>query len=192
VTPSGERRPGAAHELPIDPDVDTVEDARHHRHAIAADIFVDEAVTAPERLSRWPRFRLSVVATVFAGGCVGGLARYLADQHWPGTSGLFPWPTFTVNIVGAFVLALLVVVVTDVLDASTYLRPLIGTGFCGALTTFSSVVVDADRLIAHGHAGVATTYVSTSIVAGLAAALLGLALGRAYANGRQSIEAGTS
>ena len=123
-------------------------------------------------------FRASVVGAVFAGGCVGGLARYAVTQHWPTPDDRFPWPTFTVNVAGAFILGVLIVVVSDVLRGSTYLRPLIGTGFCGALTTFSSVVVTADEQIAHGHASLAVTYLVTSIVVGLLAAWAGLLLGR--------------
>ena len=135
-------------------------------------------------MPRWPHFSASVVAAVFAGGCAGGLVRYAVTRHWPTPDARFPWPTFTVNIVGAFILALLIVIVSDVLRGSTYLRPLIGTGFCGALTTFSSIVVTADEQIAHGHARLAATYLVASIVAGLAVAWLGLQLGRSYAAAR--------
>lgn len=107
--------------------------------------------------------------------------RYLVTQHWAVSSSSFPWPTFGVNMAGAFVLALLVVLVSDVLPASTHLRPLIGTGFCGALTTFSSVVVATDELVAHGHTGVAVLYLVATVACGLAVAGAGLAIGRAVA-----------
>jgi CrcB protein len=173
VTSADESR-RSHHELPIDPDVDVAEDARHHRGA------------QPELAPRppWPHFQASIIATVFAGGCVGGLVRYAVTEHWPTPDDRFPWPTFTVNVAGAFVLAVLIVVVSDVLRDSTYARPLIGTGFCGALTTFSSVVVAADQFIAHGQPGLATAYLATSIVAGLLAAWLGVVLARAFADSR--------
>lgn len=123
---------------------------------------------------------------MFIGGCLGGLVRYAVTQHWPTPDDRFPWPTFAVNVAGAFVLALLVVIVSEVMRGSTYVRPLIGTGFCGALTTFSSVVVTADEQIAHGHAGLATTYLVTSIVAGILVAWIGLRLGRLYGATRPS------
>jgi fluoride exporter len=144
----------APHELPIDPDVDVRD------------------------------FRLSIVAMVFAGGCIGGLVRYAVTRHWPTADDRFPWPTFTVNLAGAFILAVLIVVVSERLRGSRYLRPLIGTGFCGALTTFASVVVAADEAIAHGHAGLAAVYLAASIVGGLAVAWLGLRLGRSYVAAR--------
>ena len=133
------------------------------------------------RRAAWPRLRGSVVLAVFAGGCAGGLVRYLASEHGPGRTGLFPWPTFTVNVAGAFVLTLLLVVATDVLGPTTYLRPLVGTGFCGALTTFSSIVVSVDELIAHGHVDVAMAYLAATLAAGFAAGWLGLFTGRAFA-----------
>lgn len=164
----------AEHLLPIDPDIDVDEDARHHHGAPGP----------TEPAAKWPHFRASVVGTVFAGGCVGGLVRYAVTQHWSTPDSRFPWPTFTVNIAGAFILAVLVVVVSDLLRGTTYLRPLIGTGFCGALTTFSSVVVEADEQVAHGHAALAATYLVTSIIAGLLVAWVGLQLGRTYAAAR--------
>lgn len=171
---SADDRRRLAHELPIDPDVDVDEDARHHR-----------AARPPvQPASTWPRFRLSVVAAVFAGGCIGGLVRYAVTHDWPTPDDHFPWPTFGVNVAGAFVLAVLIVVVSDVFRGSTYLRPLLGTGFCGALTTFSSIVVSADEQIAHGHPRLAATYLVASILAGLAAAWVGLKAGRAYAASR--------
>ena len=133
------------------------------------------------RRSAWPRLRASIVVTVFLGGCAGGLIRYLVSEHGPGRGQLFPWPTFSVNVAGAFILTLLVVVSTDVLGPTTYLRPLIGTGFCGALTTFSSIVVSIDELIAHGHVDVAVTYLAATLGAGFAAGWLGLFTGRSFA-----------
>lgn len=161
-------------DLPIDPDVDSAEDARHHPVAAAV-------TSADARPSPWPRLNPKVVAAVFAGGCVGGLARYLVAKEWPASTHLFPWPTFTANVAGAFILPVVIVIAADVLRRPRYVRPLLGTGFCGALTTFSSVVVSADELIAHGHADVAAGYLTATITAGLAAAALGLVVGRSFA-----------
>ena len=81
--------------FPIDPDVDSVEDAPHHPGR--------PRLSSP--LSRWPTFEASIVALVFVGGCSGGLVRYLAVRHWPASSGQFPWSTLVVNVAGAFVLS---------------------------------------------------------------------------------------
>ena len=84
----------------------------------------------------------------------------------------------------AFVLALLLVVLNDVFRPTTYARPLIGTGFCGAWTTFSSIVASTDQLVAHGHAVMGTLYLVGSVVGGLAAGAAGLMSGRLLAQHR--------
>ncbi|MDQ1747857.1 MAG: fluoride exporter [Frankiaceae bacterium] len=129
---------------------------------------------APE--GRRPR-RATVVALVFAGGCVGGWARYAVTTAWTGPASAFPWPTFAVNTAGAFVLGVVVVLAVR---GPRWLRPLAGTGFCGGLTTFSALVVAVDRLAAHGHPATAVAYAAASTAAGVAAAWAGLsAAGRA-------------
>ena len=127
------------------------------------------------------RLHPGLLAAVFLGGCAGGLARHQVVQAWPAPAHVFPWATFVINCSGAFALALLLVLLLELLPSSTYVRPLLGTGFCGAWTTFSSVVVAADQLVAHGHVATGATYVLASIGGGLASAALGLLLGRAVA-----------
>jgi CrcB protein len=78
--------------------------------------------------------------------------------------------------------------VLEVLPPTTYARPLLGTGFCGALTTFSSVATGVDQLIARGSVLTATSYLASSVLAGLAAAWLGIVLGRSIAATRQRRE----
>ena len=119
-----------------------------------------------------------VLAAIFLGGCVGGALRYAVTSAWPTPTDRFPWSTFAVNVAGAFLLAVVVVVAAD-LVSSRHLRPLLGTGFCGALTTFSSVVVGADQLIARHRPGTAAAYLVATVLAGLAAGLLGLIGARA-------------
>jgi CrcB protein len=147
-----------AHSLPVDPDV-TDDDLDAGRPA--------HATVDPRR-----------VAVVFIGGLVGGLARYETVTHWSARTGTFPWATFVVNTAGALILGLLVVVVLDVMKPSRYTRPLIGAGFCGSLTTFSSVAVAVDELVAHGHVALGVGYLAASLAAGLAAAALGANVGR--------------
>ena len=124
--------------------------------------------------------RVDVLAAVFAGGCLGGLARYAATRVWPSADDHFPWATLAVNLAGAFALTVIVVIAADVVS-SRYLRPLLGTGFCGGLTTFSSVVVTVDRLVAHGRAALGLGYLAVTVVGALAAGALGLVVGRAVA-----------
>lgn len=147
-----------------------------HPHRSPADWPVDTDVEV-NAVRRWidPR----IIGVIAIGGFIGGLTRYEVVTAWSASSAEFPWSTFVVNTGGAFVLALLVIVTTDVLIDSRYLRPLIGTGFCGALTTFSSVAVAVDELAAHGHAWTAVVYALASLFAGTAAATVGVLIGRA-------------
>lgn len=165
-------------ELPLDPDVDTGEDQPHHPDLSAAGPF------ATARRSRWPRIHWRSGAAVGAGGFLGGLARYGIGLLWPVPAGTFPYATFAINTSGAFLLALLLVVVLEVLPPTTYLRPTLGTGFCGAFTTFSSVAVAADQLAAHGRPSTAVVYLAASVFTGLAAASFGIVLGRSIAASR--------
>jgi CrcB protein len=136
------------------------------------------------RPGRRPRPRWDVLAAIFVGGCCGGAARYALGHVWPQRAGVFPWTIFGINTSGAFVLALVIVIAADLMP-SRYLRPLIGTGFCGAFTTFSSIVVTVDEAWADDHPGIAWTYLAASIGAGLAAAWIGLVAGRALTAARR-------
>lgn len=131
-----------------------------------------------------------MLAAVFLGGCAGGLARHEVVQAWPAPASAFPWATFVINCSGAFALALLLVLLLELLPSTTYLRPLLGTGFCGAWTTFSSIVASADQLIAHRHVATGVTYVLASAAGGLASAALGLLLGRAVGARRHPSDEG--
>lgn len=119
-----------------------------------------------------------VVGLVFVGGCAGGLARYATTDHWSTSATGFPWSTLVVNLVGALVLAALLAVVTRLRAPRWWARPLVGTGFCGAFTTFGSVVVSVDRLVAHAHVAVGLSYLAASVLGGLVAAVVGFAVGR--------------
>jgi CrcB protein len=134
-----------------------------------------------DRHPRRPRLPPRVLAVVFAGGVAGGLARYAVASAWPAPRHGFPWATFTVNTSGALALTLLIVVLAEIWAPRRYLRPLLGTGFLGAYTTFSSVVTETDLLAAHGHARTAALYLTGSLLAALGAASFGLLLGRAIA-----------
>ena len=109
---------------------------------------------------------LDRLAVIFLGGCVGGYTRYGVTQVWSTPTYGFPWPTFTVNVAGAFVLGVVLVVATR-RERSPRLRLLVGTGFCGALTTFGSVVVAVDELLAHHHVTTALIYLIATTVAAL-------------------------
>jgi CrcB protein len=112
-------------------------------------------------------------AAVMIGGAAGTLARAGLAEALPITPGHWPWATFAANIAGTLLLGWLVAAV-----AGGLWRPLIGTGFCGALTTFSTLQVQLVQLADDGHGGLAALYLAVSVVTGLAAAALGGRLAR--------------
>ena len=118
------------------------------------------------------------LAAVFVGGAVGTLARAALEAFAAPDPGRWPWPTFAVNIVGAFLLAYFVTRLLERLPVSSYRRPLLGTGFCGGLTTFSTMQVETINMLEHRHYGMAAGYTAASIVAGLLAVHLATALVR--------------
>jgi CrcB protein len=132
----------------------------------------------PSREPFRSRLRKGVLAAVAAGGVLGGSARYVLGLTFPTPRGTFPLTTFAINVSGAFLLALLLVYVLEIWPPTRYMRPFAGVGFLGAFTTFSTWMVDTDRLLGHGHYAVAALNVFGSLFAGLAATVLGLAIGR--------------
>lgn len=113
------------------------------------------------------------VALVVLGAVVGAPLRYLADLMVPARHGAaFPWGTFAVNAVGSLILGAVGAAVL-VQDAPSWVLTLVGTGFCGALTTFSTFGYETVRLVEHGAWPQAARYVATSLLVGLAACSLG-------------------
>ncbi|GAA1991339.1 CrcB family protein [Catenulispora subtropica] len=131
-----------------------------------------------EQSRRTPR---GVVAAVAAGGALGGPTRYGLGLAFPTAPHTFPATTFVINVTGSFVLALLLVFILDIWPPTTYVRPFFCVGFLGAYTTFSTWMVDTDRLIAAGAWGPAVANILISLAAGVAATSLGLSLGRGVA-----------
>ncbi|MEU1787952.1 fluoride efflux transporter CrcB [Streptomyces sparsogenes] len=116
---------------------------------------------------------------VVIGGMVGAPLRYLTDRAVQARhDSVFPWGTFTVNVVGCAVLGLLTGAATAG-AASPQLRLLLGTGLCGALTTYSTFSYETLRLAEDGARGFAVANVVASVATGLGAAFAGAALARA-------------
>ena len=117
-----------------------------------------------------------LIALLVLGGAIGAPARYLLDGFVQKRArGVFPWGTFAVNVTGSFALGV-------VTGAALYhgLGPLpkaaLGTGFCGAYTTFSTFSYETVRLIEDGSVLAAALNTVVSVVVGLAAAACGIAL----------------
>jgi hypothetical protein len=79
------------------------------------------------------------LAAIFVGGALGTVARAVLETLAAPDPVRLPWPTFTVNIVGAFLLGYFTTRLLERLPLSSYRRPLLGTGLCGGLTTFSTI-----------------------------------------------------
>jgi CrcB protein len=111
-------------------------------------------------------YRLATVSrrtdllAVFAGGCAGALARVGLAEAWPADAGSWPWATLLANVAGALVLGLLVARGRD--------TPLLGAGFCGALTTFSTLQLELVDL----PLATAIAYALVTLAAGYGAAVV--------------------
>ncbi|CAL9641620.1 fluoride efflux transporter CrcB [Streptomyces sp. Tu 3180] len=116
---------------------------------------------------------------VVLGAMVGAPLRYLTDRAVQSRhDSVFPWGTFTVNVAGSLVLGLLTGAAAAG-AADPRLQSLLGTGLCGALTTYSTFSYETLRLAETGARGYAGANVAASVAAGLGAAFAGVALARA-------------
>ncbi|CDR05491.1 fluoride efflux transporter CrcB [Streptomyces iranensis] len=113
---------------------------------------------------------------VLAGAMVGAPLRYLTDRTIQSRyDAVFPWGTFVVNVIGCLLLGLLTGAVAAG-AASAQVQLLVGTGLCGALTTYSTFSYETLRLAEEGAAFFAAANVVGSVVAGVGAAFTGTAL----------------
>jgi CrcB protein len=115
------------------------------------------------------------LAAIFAGGAAGALLRVWLVRRFPAAPGTWPWVTFAVNVAGSLVLGYVVTRLQERLPVSTYRRPLLGTGFCGAFTTFSTMQLELVRMLDRGHYGLAAGYAAASLAAGYLAVFLATA-----------------
>ena len=125
-----------------------------------------------------PKIDLRELAAIFAGGTVGAVLRVELSNAFPTPTGHWPWIVFAINVSGAFILGYAVTRLQERLPLSTYRRPLIGTGFCGAFTTFSTLQLELLKMIDASRYGLAFGYAAASIAAGYAAVFLATALVR--------------
>jgi CrcB protein len=119
-------------------------------------------------------------ALVLLGGALGALARYVVDGwvHRVLDTG-FPYGTLTVNLSGSFLLGLVAVLTFERLLLGSEWRVLLGVGFLGAYTTFSTWQYETFRLLEAGQWAAGLTNLFGSAVSGFAALVLGVLVGRA-------------
>lgn len=118
------------------------------------------------------------LAAIFCGGIVGALARTGLSQAFPNGPHSWPWAIFSVNVVGAFLLGYFVTRLAERLPTSAYKRPFLGTGVCGALTTFSTVQLELYEMARAHEWGLAAAYAGATLLVSFAAIALATALVR--------------
>lgn len=121
---------------------------------------------------------LQNILLIFLGGGLGSVTRYgmmnLISRH-AGNSG-FPWPTLGVNIIGAFLIGLLMEILALRLSLPQPSRLLLVTGFLGGFTTFSAFSLESALMLEKGDYLNLTAYITTSVIGTILAVFLGSAL----------------
>lgn len=108
-----------------------------------------------------------MLAAIFAGGFCGAIVRALVGEALPYESGHWPWATLLVNVAGALVLGYVITRVEDRREPFANAGRLLGTGFCAALTTFSTLQLELLRMLDDARYGLAAGYALVSVAAGL-------------------------
>lgn len=119
-----------------------------------------------------------MLVAIAAGGALGTIARYELALAEPVRSGRLPWATFVANVVGSLVLGIALAALIDPSRAARVLRPFVGVGFCGGLTTFSTWMVESMLLVRDGETATAVAYLVVSLVTGLAVVAAAVVLTR--------------
>ena len=127
--------------------------------------------------------RRSLLAVGLGGG-VGALVRHVAVDRLDATPAGIPVTTLAVNLVGALALGVVVVAAVERGRGRWWLRPLVGTGLLGALTTVSSFATQVVLLERDGRLAAAVAYVCLTVGGGLATAAVGVAAARRWVRPR--------
>ncbi len=115
---------------------------------------------------------------MLGGGAAGALARVALARALPHSSAGWPWATLIVNLFGTLLLAWLTTRLTEIVAPTRYWRFLLGTGFCGALTTFSTFQVEFLTFVRNGDWTLGLGYAATSFAAGGSLAVVGTVAAR--------------
>jgi fluoride exporter len=124
------------------------------------------------RITRHPGRKL---LAIYAGGVVGALLRVGLARAFPPDPGTWPWPTFAVNLVGAFLLGYFFALFRD-RPGESLRHPFFATGVCGTLTTFSTLQLELYQVADEGEAGLALGYIAATLAVGYLLLRLGIAL----------------
>lgn len=121
-----------------------------------------------------------LIVSLLIAGAIGAPTRYVVDGFVQDrVTGVFPWGTFVINVTGSFLLGMItgLALYHGLGDLP---KTVIGAGFCGAYTTFSTFSYETIRLLEKGSVGLAAGNALGSVAAGLAAAATGLAITAAF------------
>ena len=135
----------------------------------------------PVRHPRPAYLRPRSLALVGAGGAVGTTVRYLLEAAVIPAPGQVPWVTFVINVTGAFLLGALLTTLARTGEDAGWRRSVrlgVGTGMLGGYTTYSTFAVEVHSLLGAGSTWTGTIYAAGTVLAGVAAAALGLLLAR--------------
>ena len=122
---------------------------------------------------------IQTLSFVALGGALGASLRYLVNVAAPRLFGHgFPYATLTVNVVGSFLMGLLVVILAQ--KSGTRFAPFLITGVLGGFTTFSAFSLDAITLYERGQIGLAFVYVAGTVIVALAALFFGMTIAREW------------
>lgn len=117
------------------------------------------------------------ILLVVAGSATGGVLRYLLTIYFIAKEwNKFPWATFTVNILGCFIIGVVYALTEKTATGSHHIRLLLTTGFCGGFTTFSAFAYENLQLFKLETSGTALLYICLSVVLGITATFLGITL----------------
>ncbi|SMF43138.1 camphor resistance protein CrcB [Tistlia consotensis] len=118
--------------------------------------------------------KLPLLLAIAAGGAVGALGRHFAAGQAMKLLGTgFPWGTLLVNVLGSFIMGVLIEVFARFFHPSQELRAFLVVGLLGAFTTFSTFSLDVGLLHGRGELGLAALYVIVSVSLSIAALFFG-------------------
>ena len=121
---------------------------------------------------------MSSILMIAIGSLAGGFSRYyLTKIIYHGFGNTFPYGTLTVNLIGCLLAGLIASFAGTRFPLSASARILLISGFCGAFTTFSALIIESDFLLRNGHIGTTLLNVLASLVGGFALFRLGVLLG---------------
>lgn len=153
--------------IPLDPDIDFGPGG-----PTELDVATGPGHSPARRRAR--RAEALIVISLAFGGVLGAISRYAISMALPTETARFPWGTFLINVSGSAALGFILILVIEHFPRGRLARPVIGTGFLGAYTTFSTFTVEAIDLFRAGHAETALSYLVGSVLAGLFAVWAGM------------------